>query len=83
MEPTGRQIAEYYPKSVFSKRYPDLAGAADGLDSAAERLCELLAELSPEDLQSPVSAGKWSPGEVADHLVLANRLFVRCVASAG
>lgn len=85
MEPTGggSPIADYYPKTVFSKRYPGLAEAVHGFSSATERLCELLAELSDEDLQRPLSAGKWSPAEVADHLVLANRLFTRCVASAG
>lgn len=82
MEPTGSRIAEYYPKTVFSKRYPGLTEAVSGLTSASERLCGLLADLTPEDLQRPVAPGKWSPAEVADHLVLVNELFVRVIDSA-
>lgn len=38
-----------------------------------------LAFLSPEVLESPVSEGRWSPLEIAEHLRLSNQLFTGAV----
>ena len=71
MNRPGRQIEEYFPKTVFTRHFQNLAGAKSGPELGTKRLCELLASLSPEELQEPIAPGKWSPAEVADHLVRA------------
>jgi uncharacterized damage-inducible protein DinB len=77
-----RPITSYYPKSVFTGRYPGLDEATTGLDGASEGLCSLLEKLSDDALQQRAASGKWSTAEVADHLVLVNEVLARSVSRA-
>jgi hypothetical protein len=77
-----KQISDYYPKSYFTGRHPGIEGAATELGAACQRLCSLLENLSDDELQRPFAPGKWSPAEVADHLVLVNEVLAQSVAGA-
>lgn len=76
------EIAAYYPKAFLARQ-----GASP--DEVAERLRQVgaafLAALEPLDdavFARPVAVGKWSPAQIADHLVRANQLFARAIEGA-
>ena len=80
---SGRTIEEYYPTTLFTRRFPGFREAVVGLDASRDRLREMVDGLSRAELHRPLTEGGWSLGEVVDHLILVNDLCARALDCVG
>ena len=49
------------------------------LQKVGDSFIATLSDVEDDTFYTPVAEGKWSPAELADHLVKANELFERCL----
>lgn len=69
----------YFPKSALAAEGFDIGVLERRLIDVVVGFSSALASLPPEVLELPVSKGRWSPLEIAEHLRLSNQLFAGVV----
>lgn len=69
------EITAWYPKDFLLRQGQTLPEVLEHLNTATREVQRQLEASSEAALQQPVSAGRWSRAQIADHLVLANQLF--------
>ena len=77
-----KEIENYFPKAFLARQGTTFEALKTRLESVGNDFVTALNEADDETLYAPVAEGKWSPAEIADHLVRANRLFSRALDAA-
>lgn len=77
------EIAEYYPKGFLARQGGSLGEVAERLRRVGRAFLAALEPWDDADFARPLAPGKWSPAQIADHLVRANQLFARAIEGAG
>ena len=73
-----KEIEAYFPKDYLARQGGSVDEVVKKLEAGTARFSESLASLN--DLHTPVTEGKWSPAEIADHVVRVNKLLSGAVA---
>jgi hypothetical protein len=73
------EITELFPKGFLQRQGTNLETCLDSLHRAATLLETNLSCVPDEAFNASVQPGKWSPAEIADHVVKANDLFVKAL----
>ncbi len=76
------EIAELYPKGFLARQGRDLSELSARLREVGAGFLSTLGELDDAAFYRPAAEGKWSPAQLADHLVRANTLFARALEQA-
>lgn len=78
----GREIDVWLPSDFLERYGDDLPAAAAAVQGNAERFAASLAATPDAALHRRPEAERWSPAEVADHVVRAADLFARALERA-
>ena len=73
------EITALFPKGFLQRQGTSLEACLDSLNRAAALLETNLSRVPDEAFHAPVQPGKWSPAEIADHVVKANHLFTHAL----
>ena len=74
-----KEIESYYPKAFLARQGTNLPELSERLNKVKADFEKTLNELGDDVFYKEVSPGKWSPAEIADHVVKANELFIRAL----
>ncbi len=75
-----KEIEAYFPKDYLARQGGSVDEVIDKLEKGTARFSDVLARLDESVFQQPVSEGKWSPAEIADHVVRVNRNLAKAIA---
>ena len=76
-----KEIESHFPKDFLARQGTTFDELQKRLQQVADGFTATLSEVEDAGFYTPVAAGKWSPAELADHLVKADELFVRALES--
>ena len=76
------QISEYFDKSFLEREGADLKTVLVSLEKSKQKFLTTLEGVPEERLQVSPAESKWSPAEVADHVVHANFFFLEALELA-
>jgi len=76
------QITEYFDKSFLEREGPDLGTVLQSLEKSKQKFLSTLEGVSDEALQRSPAEHKWSPAQVADHVIRANLFFLEALELA-
>lgn len=76
-----KEIEAYYSKTFLARQGATLAELRRRLCDVAASFEHTLQGVDDEVFYEPITPGKWSPAQIADHLVKANALFARALAT--
>ena len=74
-----KEIEAYFPKDYLARQGGSVDEVMKKLEAGTARFSEALTHLDETTLHQPVSEGKWSPAEIADHVVRVNRNITRAI----
>ena len=74
-----KEIEAYFPKDYLARQGGSVDEVMKKLEVGTTRFSDALAHLDESTLHQPVSEGKWSPAEIADHVVRVNKNITRAV----
>ena len=74
-----KEIEAYFPKDYLARQGGSVDEVMKKLEAGTARFSEALAHLDETILHQSVSEGKWSPAEIADHVVRVNRNITRAI----
>jgi hypothetical protein len=77
-----QEITEYYSKQFLTQHGENLANALSQLAEANLGLIARLKGLSTQQLQQPVTADKWSPTQIGEHVVMINGFLAKAIIKA-
>ena len=70
-----KEIEAYFPKDYLARQGGSVDEVVKKLEAGTARFSETLAAVNEPAFRTPVSEGKWSPAEIADHVVRVNKLL--------
>jgi len=70
------QISEYFDKSFLEREGSDLGTVLLSLERSKQKFLATLEGVPDEHLQLAPAEGKWSPAQIADHVVRVNQICV-------
>jgi uncharacterized damage-inducible protein DinB len=73
------EIAALLPKGFLERQGVTFLTVQSSLERARTLLDANLARVPDGAFHSPVAPGKWSPAEIADHVIKANHLFAHAL----
>ncbi len=73
------EITELFPKGFLQRQGSNLEACLDSLHRATALLETNLSRVPDEAFHANAQPGKWSPAEIADHVIKANRLFTHAL----
>ena len=74
-----KEIKSHFPKAFLARQGETFTELEERLRKVGEGFVTALSEVEDADFYTPVTESKWSPAELADHLVKANELFGRAL----
>lgn len=76
------QISEYFDKSFLEREGADLGTVLLSLEKSKQKFLSTLEGVPDEALQLSPAEHKWSPAQVADHVIRANFFFLEALELA-
>lgn len=78
----GVEIPAHYPKGFLARQGASPREVAERLEQVGADFVAALDALEDDAFSHPVAPGKWSPAQIADHLVRSNQLLAEAIAKA-
>ena len=76
------QITDYFDKTFLEREGSDLGTVLDSLEKSKQKFLSTLEGVPEGRLQLSPAEHKWSPAEVADHVIRANFFFLEALKLA-
>ncbi len=77
-----KEIASYAPKTFLERQGSDLDSLETRMNEVNNAFIQLLDSLETEKLHQPIQEAKWTPAEIADHLIRTHKVFVKAITDA-
>lgn len=73
------EIAGLFPKGFLARQGETLEAVQSSLERARALLQANISLVPDDGFHAAIAPGKWSPAEIADHVIKANQLFTRAL----